>query len=156
MSDTTCLPRCNSDTDCDSATHCDPASGECIRDVPEGPPPGSPCDISADTTPCRGLCLTENGPSGHCIEFCTLGAETACSADPGTPAACLLPITTTAAPAPGDLAACAPLCHCTGDCPEGLACLTLDRTVNGYPGYCALPSSTQTDRPCGEGGAPSD
>lgn len=136
-----CLPRCNGPADCPDRAHCDPVSGECVREAPEGDPVGAECSVEADT--CRGLC------TGRCTEFCTLGAEGAC----GPGAACVLTLGSIPSSAPGDQGACAALCNCNDDCDFGLSCLPLAEPVDTHVGHCGVPTASDAPLDCGNGGA---
>lgn len=141
-----CRPTCRNDADC-GVRRCDLASGFCVSEpLPAGALAiGSPCDPSAATEQCAGVCLalTEetNGP-GMCAGLCTLGAvgcgaPSSGGAPPG--AACLFPLTE-AEPDVGDLGICGKLCNCDDECPAyQRVCRPFspaDADAAGFLGYC--------------------
>ena len=149
---TSCLPRCNDDTDCGGGLFCHPSDGLCRSTPAPGLPTGSPCNLLADQ--CRGICVelssTGGGPTGTCTEWCTDGALPSCGWNgPGTGAAdafCifgLVPIFIGGGPGQGDLRACAQLCDSDADClnPE-LGCTLLNAQFaasTGRLGVCSDP-----------------
>lgn len=155
----TCLPRCNSDADCEGL-FCDPTTGLCDTEPSTGAPVGTPCDTSGPNT-CRGTCNrffigTMGDTTSMCGEQCTTGAgnvgEASCGwAGPGSGVAdafCLFSfglITSQGGPGYGDLGACAPLCDCNDDCAnKDLVCRPIEDTeftnATGRLGVCASPA----------------
>jgi hypothetical protein len=141
-----CRPACRNDADCGTRV-CNFGNGVCVdaSAITGTLPIGSPCDPSATTDPCAGLCvaLTDDdaGP-GVCGGLCTLGVV-GCGTDedaPGTPqASCLFGFTTSDGDV-GDLGLCGQLCDCDADCTAyQRVCRPFDADEAqdvGRPGYC--------------------
>ncbi len=84
--DTGCEYFCQSDAQCGAGLHCNPRTGECGEDpVPTtGRMDGEPCDPSAATDPCRGICFQETDDShqGLCGSLVNLAAMPNCPDNP--------------------------------------------------------------------------
>lgn len=149
----TCMPRCNSDTDCDGL-FCDPRSGECVAELPSGRRLTERCNISTEYDPCRGSCgLIERSEGGRCDEACTLGAYPSCGVVPEPPnVGCAIAVNDKAGF--GDLGYCALLCDCTADCPDQMVCVVAELDYLQRPGFCKSPEAGDRIRSsCGSGGA---
>lgn len=123
-----CLPRCNSDFDCPEGRFCDPATGECSRDVPSGKAVGEPCDPT-ETGECRGICVELPDGSGECEENCTVGAQGGCGfADASeAPVRCEFFAFDLGREMGGqDEGSCATLCDCDAACPGEQLCFAFD------------------------------
>jgi hypothetical protein len=114
-----CTPTCRGDFEC-GTRKCDPRSGLCV-DASSIPANlgglGAKCDPTSTTRTCQGHCIKLGDTEGMCSSFCTFG-QLGCGVDPTSTAPdngyCFL------SPDPnfdnGDLAFCAQLCDCDGDC----------------------------------------
>lgn len=150
----TCMPRCNSDSDCDTGLFCDPRSGECVGELPSGRRLAERCNISMAEDPCRGSCgMIERSEGGRCDEACTLGAYPSCGVVPEPPnVGCAIPVNERAGF--GDLGYCALLCDCTADCPDQMVCVVAELDYLQRPGFCKSPEAGDRIRSsCGSGGA---
>lgn len=149
----TCMPRCNSDTDC-GGEYCDPRSGECVAGLPSGRRLAERCNVSMEQDPCRGSCgMIERSEGGRCDEACTLGAYPSCGVVPEPPnVGCAIPVNEKAGF--GDLGYCALLCDCSEDCPDQMACVVAELDYLQRPGFCKSPEAGDRIRSsCGSGGA---
>ncbi|HEY6722549.1 MAG TPA: hypothetical protein VI197_00920 [Polyangiaceae bacterium] len=149
----TCMPRCNSDTDC-AGEYCDPRSGECVAGLPSGRRLAERCNVSMEQDTCRGSCgMIERSEGGRCDEACTLGAYPSCGVIPEPPnVGCAIPVNTKAGF--GDLGYCALLCDCTQDCPDQMVCVVAELDYLQRPGFCKSPEAGDRIRSsCGTGGA---
>lgn len=150
----TCMPRCNSDSDCDTRLFCDPRSGECVTELPSGRRLSERCNVSMEEDPCRGSCgMIERQEGGRCDETCTLGAYPSCGVVPDPPnVGCAIPVNDHAGF--GDQGYCALLCDCTADCPDQMVCVVAELEYLQRPGFCKSPEAGDRIRStCGEGGA---
>ena len=140
---TACRPLCGSDADCDGGRYCDMGTGACVDGKPTGKRLGKPCNPQELPDPCAGLCL-----ESFCAGYCVMGTEGmpgACGSpvDGVQTGACLYNLETNnnfTSEGYGDMAVCAPLCDCTGDCafPDDI-CVALGGNLGstlGRPGYC--------------------
>ncbi len=140
---TACRPLCGSDADCDGDRYCDMATGACVDGEPTGKRLGEPCNPQESPDPCAGLCL-----GSFCAGYCVMGTE-GMPGGCGSPVdgvqtgACLYNLETNSnftSKGYGDMAVCAPLCDCTGDCAfPGDICVPLSGNLGGTlgrPGYC--------------------
>jgi hypothetical protein len=150
-----CIPRCNSDADCDGGRVCDPgASGTCVDVRPPGGTVGDPCTLETQATDCAsGFCIPYANASGFaCGAYCTLGLVDGCGFDSAgggvREAFCFEP----RFPGGGvrDLGVCFPLCNTTADCAQsgdGWVCEPIPNvelaTALGRSGEC-LPAALST------------
>jgi len=150
----TCMPRCNSDADCDTRLFCDPRSGECVTELPGGRRLSERCNVSTEEDPCRGSCgMIERAEGGRCDETCTLGAYPSCGVVPDPPnVGCAIPVNDHAGF--GDQGFCALLCDCSADCPDQMVCVVAELEYLQRPGFCKSPEAGDRIRStCGAGGA---
>jgi hypothetical protein len=141
-----CVPRCNSDADCETGWNCHPRDGFCWQDPPQGSPLGSACTPAGDggVDPCEGVC-----DEALCGQGCTWGVTLACGFSDLTqpaPGYCLLGddgIQLGFGPGAGDLGQCVALCDCDDQCSPPQLCLPL--------GDGDLVQTTQRQGFCGSG-----
>lgn len=144
-----CRPLCVTDDDCPRGA-CDVRHGACMAGARRGANFGTACEDGTDS--CDGVCASIEGARALCSQRCVFGETDRCGdlrAD-GIAGGCLL---TTGGI--GDVGLCAPLCECSGDCPDPDAvCDPLDddvlRGAFGAAGLCvpaALAMGTPLDCP---------
>jgi hypothetical protein len=146
-----CQPSCASDWGC-AGRKCDFRTGLCMDALSGTLPIGSPCDPTASTDPCNGVCVNFYDSQdaalsqyGACFGSCSLTADgVGCGVDATSPlpfdAECLGPATAAA----GDPGLCFQLCDCNCDCLNAaFVCRpwsdTQSADATGRKGYCRGP-----------------
>jgi hypothetical protein len=154
-----CLPTCNNDTDCDPGQLCNAKNGLCENVAVPGAPLGSNCDSADPFGSCHGICIgvqdTSGGSIGMCTQGCTVGHSGECGwtgsgAREGICAFTPNEVVAGGGPGFGDIAFCALLCNCTGECRQpGLRCYDgggeTFRLAYGKPGICAAMPGGSTE-----------
>ena len=148
-----CLPRCNSDSDCQAGWFCHPRDGLCRQEPASGLAVGDVGSLADGGDPCRGTCTTTSaGDAGSislCAEGCTLGAQFSCgfldTSNPA-PAFCLFGAPGVTGAGPGDLGECVKLCDCDTECPSPQGCVAFASSKleqeTKRAGHCGLSATT--------------
>jgi hypothetical protein len=153
-----CLPRCINDVECGTGLFCDTRSGLCAKTMATGDAVGTPCDPSAATNSCRGICLRTSSTVGECAELCS--GLVPCMFTGQVPGG-LCAGAITQAFGPLDLGYCEPNCKCTTDCKfTGDRCRAWAateapfKTTLGADGLCLanLTPPADVELTCGAGG----
>ena len=160
-----CRPLCRSDAECGNGLFCNKDYGLCTKAKPPvGDPVGTPCDASADTTTCGGICLpvsADDPTVGQCVELCSLGSECmyGSGSDPAPGGLCSGKLTQSSGTF--DLGFCLPNCECTSDCVLGTQVCRkwasnedeagLEQAL-GAPGLCYGNTIGSVELSCGAGG----
>lgn len=148
-----CAPACVTDNDC-SGRKCDPYTELCTDAPKTGDPVGTPCDPTASTNSCAGICIgfSSTDPTvGLCTSICnyaSVGVEGACGSDPqqGSPqtAACVNEVTY---PDGTKAGLCDQLCNCDSDC-DGADMVCESWAQSGAPNPGQLASLFQKQGYC--------
>jgi hypothetical protein len=159
---TFCVPLCRSDVECGAGFYCNPGSGLCSSTKPTGKPVGTPCDPTAATDICEGICIASSDTvptAGVCVEFCS--GELPCMYSGTTPGGlCIGPLSDTFGSF--DLGYCLPNCACDSDCKfPGDVCRAWStntteqqlKTTLGADGLCYPNTLDSVELDCGAGGA---
>jgi len=117
-----CVPQCRADLECGPGLFCSPRSGLCTKTAPTGDPVGTPCDATADTNTCSGICIgvpNADGSaivSGFCADLCSGGGGCmyTSGATPSPKGYCIGALSQDFGI--GDLGFCEPTCGCTDEC----------------------------------------
>ncbi|MCA9525843.1 MAG: hypothetical protein KC549_06050 [Myxococcales bacterium] len=131
-----CVPRCQSNDECDDGFHCDAATGDCQAGVGEPNPVGEFCGGAAECQ--SGECLTgARYPNGYCTAGCDACPAGSVCGDTPNGQKCLAACDTDLDCRAGYVCAgggCSAPCQGDADCGGGLIC-------NGASGRCVEPSA---------------
>jgi hypothetical protein len=156
-----CTPRCRMDDECGTGLFCSPRTGLCSKTKPTGDPAGTPCDGTATTNNCAGICVRFSTTSAFCADVCS--GELPCGYGSGTTPGglCAGAFSTTFGAL--DEGFCESNCTCSGECkfPTDICrgWMSTESTLEsalGAPGLCyppIMPSDGSVELTACEGGA---
>lgn len=129
-----CVPRCQSNDECEDGDHCDAESGDCVAGAADPNPLGAFCDGDGDCE--TGECITDGDwPRGYCTSGCG-DCDGVCGSTPSGDR-CLTACDGDLDCRPGYVCSeggCTAPCGGDADCSDGLRC-------NTASGRCVTPSA---------------